>query len=90
MDIVSALNTLHKWDLWYALAISPDLFTQLHRIQPGTGLIEYERISKMLNGNVFTSATLGIGKAVIVCSDARNIDIVIGQDMATAYLGRQI
>lgn len=88
LDIVSALEYFTQNGIFgpYALAISPDLFTQLHRIQPGTGLIEYERISKMLNGNVFTSAALGVGKAVIVCSDARNIDIVIGQDMATAYL----
>jgi uncharacterized linocin/CFP29 family protein len=40
----------------------------------------------MLNGNVFTSSVLGTGKAVFVCSDARNMDLVIGQDLAPAYL----
>lgn len=59
---------------------------QLQRIQPGTGLIEIERISKMLKDNVFTSSILQTGKAVLVCSDERNMDLVIGQDLSTAYL----
>jgi uncharacterized linocin/CFP29 family protein len=87
-DIVSALELFTVNGIYgtYALTVSPDLYMQLQRIQPGTGLLEYERISKILNGNVFVSSVLGIGKAVLVCSDSRNMDLAVGQDMATAYL----
>jgi uncharacterized linocin/CFP29 family protein len=59
---------------------------QLQRIQPGTGLLEIDRIKKMLSDNVYTSSVLGSGKAVLVCSDSRYMDLVLGQDLATAYL----
>ena len=70
----------------YALIVSPDLYLKLQRIQPGTGLLEIERISRLLKGNVFTSPVLGAEKAVLVCSEPRYMDLVIGQDLATAYL----
>jgi len=87
-DIVSALELFTTKEIYgtYALAISPDLYMQLQRIQPGTGLLEIDRINKMLNGNVYSSSALGTGKAVLVCSDLRYMDLVIGQDLATAYL----
>ena len=70
----------------YALIISPDLYVQLQRIQPGTGLLEIERIRNLLGGNVFNSFALGSGKAVLVCPEERNMDLVIGQDLTTGYL----
>ncbi|MEY8355164.1 family 1 encapsulin nanocompartment shell protein [Lachnospiraceae bacterium 54-53] len=87
-DIVAAFEIFTKEGIFgtYALVLSPDLYTQLQRIQPGTGLLEIDRISKLLNGNVFCSSVLGTGKAVLVCPEARNMDLVIGQDQATAYL----
>jgi len=36
-----------------ALVVSPNLFVQLQRIQPGTGTTEYDRINKLLDGNIF-------------------------------------
>jgi uncharacterized linocin/CFP29 family protein len=67
-------------------ALSPDLYLQMQRIQPGTGLLEIERVKKLLNGNVVSSPVLGNDKAVLVCTEPRNIDLVIGQDLAAAYL----
>lgn len=70
----------------YALILSPDLYMQLQRIQPGTGLLEIDRINKLLNNNVYHATVLGTNKAVLLCPEARNMDLVIGQDLATAYL----
>lgn len=87
-DIVSGLEKFSEKGIYgtYALVLSPDLYMQLQRIQPGTGLLELERISKLLNGNVFSTSVLGTGKAILVCPEARNMDLVIGQDLAAAYL----
>lgn len=87
-DLVSGLEWFASNSIYgtYALIVSPDLFMKLQRIQPGTGLLEIERISKLLKGNVFSSPVLGTQKAVLVCSEPRYMDLVIGQDLATAYL----
>lgn len=70
----------------YALAVSPDLYMQMQRIQPGTGLLEIDRVAKLLDGHVYQARALGKGQAVLTASDEENMDLVVGQDMATAYL----
>jgi len=69
-----------------ALVVNPGLFVKLQRIQPGIGTTEYERISKLVNGNIFSTPVLKEDKAVLVCAEPQNIDLVIGQDMITSYL----
>lgn len=69
-----------------ALVVSPKLFVKLQRIQPGTGITEYERVSRLLNGNIFQTPVLKGEKAVLVCAEPHNVDLVIGQDMITSYL----
>ncbi|WAM34063.1 family 1 encapsulin nanocompartment shell protein [Caldicellulosiruptor morganii] len=71
----------------FVLVMSPDLFVQLQRIQPSTGMLEYERIRKFLDGNVYKTPVLGNDRAVLLSSDPSSIDLVIGQDMITAYAG---
>lgn len=70
----------------YALAVSPDLYMQMQRLQLGTGLLEIDRVTKLVEGQVYQTRALGQGKAVLVASDEENMDLVIGQDMAAAYL----
>lgn len=87
-DIAAAIALLIQNSIYgpYALAMSPDLFMKLQRLQPGTGLLEIDRVGKLLDGHIYNSPVLGEEKAVLVGSDERNMDLVIGQDMATAYL----
>ncbi len=59
---------------------------QLQRIQPGTGITEYERLSKMVNGNIFSTPVMGSDKAVLINAEPHNMDLVIGQDIAASYL----
>lgn len=87
-DIAAGVEQLVSNGIYgtYALSLSPDLYLDLQRIQPGTGLMEIDRILKMLDGKVFQSPVLGSGKAVLVCSEPVNMDLVVGQDMSVAYL----
>jgi len=87
-DIAAAVELLTEKGIYepYALAVSPDLYMQMQRLQPSTGLLEIDRVRKLLNGNVFKSQALGREKAVLVGCDERNVDLVVGQDMATAYV----
>ncbi len=87
-DIASAIELLTTKGIYgtYALSVSPDLYMQMQRLQEGTGLLEIDRVNKLLDGQVFKAPVLGKEKAVLVCPEARNMDLVIGQDLATAYL----
>lgn len=87
-DIVSGITALSGKGFYgtYSLALSLDLYMQLQRIQPGTGLLEIDRISKLLNGHIYPARALGQGKAILAASDEMNMDLVVGQDMAAAYL----
>lgn len=87
-DITLGLTKFFEKDILgrNALVISTDLYVQLQRIQPGTGITEYERLSKLVNGNIFTSTVIGQNKALLVCGEAQYMDLVIGQDIATSYL----
>lgn len=88
LDIASGLSTFSSKGLIgnYALIVSPDIFVQLQRIQPGLGILEADRISKMLHGNLFNAPVLGNNKAVLVCAEPQYMDLVIGKDMETGYL----
>ncbi|MDQ0203340.1 family 1 encapsulin nanocompartment shell protein [Pectinatus haikarae] len=87
-DIAAAINLLVEKGIYgaYSLAISPDLYLQMQRLQPGTGLLEIDRVKKLLDKRIYSTPVLGKGKAVLVCADSRNMDLVIGQDLKTAYL----
>lgn len=87
-DVAAAIELLTSKGIYgtYTLAVSPDLYTQMQRLQPGTGLLEIDRVSKLLDGHIVKSPVLGREKAILVCADSRNMDLVIGQDIAAAYL----
>ncbi len=87
-DVAAAIELLTSKGIYgtYTLAVSPDLYLQMQRLQPGTGLLEIDRVSKLLDGHIVKSPVLGSGKAILVCAEPGNMDLVIGQDMAAAYL----
>ncbi|MCI1822198.1 MAG: bacteriocin family protein [Megasphaera sp.] len=87
-DISTAITMLIEKGIYgtYSLVLSSDLYLQLHRLQPGTGLLEVDRIKELLHKRVYSTPILGHNKAVLVTSDSSNIDLVVGQDLKTAYL----
>lgn len=88
-DIAEGLETLTGLGFVgkFALTLSPDLYRQLQRLQPNTGLLEIDRVRELLDGNVYQTPALGSNKAVLVCAEPQNVDLVIGQDLITGYLG---
>lgn len=87
-DVAAGVTALTENGFYgdYALVMSPDLYLQMQRLQPGTGLLESDRVAKLVDGRLYQSPALGTGKALLVASDEKNVDLVIGQDLATAYL----
>lgn len=70
----------------YALVLSPDLYLDLQRLQPNVGLLEIDRIKKLLNDRVYHTGPLGLGKAVLVCAEPQYMDLAMGVDLSVGYL----
>ncbi len=71
----------------YALVASPKLYVQLQRIQDGTGVLELSRVKELVDGKIYQSPAIPENKAVLVAIGPHNMDLVVGQDMATGYIG---
>lgn len=69
----------------HTLVVSQDLFVQLQRIQGGTGVLESERIGKLLDGRIYTSPVLKPKTAFMVAAQGYYMDLLVGQDISTAY-----
>ncbi len=53
----------------YALVLSPEIYLELERLQPNVGLLELDRIAKLVNGRVYAAGAYGAGKAALVCAE---------------------
>ena len=49
-------------------------------------MMEIDRVSKLVDGRLFKSPVLGKDQAILLCAQPENVDLVIGQDVAAAYL----
>lgn len=89
-DIADALALLAKKGVYgpYALVVSPELFAGLHRIQPGTGSLEIDRVRALVGGHVYQTPVLGqkTVQAALLATSERNMDLAVGLDLTTAYL----
>lgn len=88
-DVVKAVAelTAHGHLGPYALAVSPALYGQLIRAYENTGLLELEQIKAIVTDGVYATPALGPKQAVVVETGARNMSLVVGQDVSIAYLG---
>lgn len=70
----------------FALVLSNHLFAKLHRVNGGTGVLEIAQIRELVKTVVPTPA-LKPNQAFLVAAGPENLDLAIGQDIITAYLG---
>ncbi|WP_026476109.1 family 1 encapsulin nanocompartment shell protein [Alkaliphilus transvaalensis] len=88
-DVAKGIEKLIEEGVYgpYGLVTSPDLYVQMQRLQESTGLLEFTRVKELVDGNVFQSPVLPENTAVLVAIGPQNMDLVIGQDMITGYIG---
>lgn len=90
LDIAKALEVLSDKGCSgeRALLVSTDLYAKLHRIQAGTGVMEVDRIRGLV-GKLFYSPQLQKSSACLLYCEPQNVDLIVGQDMVTAYMGNE-
>jgi uncharacterized linocin/CFP29 family protein len=70
----------------YTVVVSPQLMAQLNRVFDNTGVLELDQVRRLVEGGVYATQTLPPKAAVVVAPGTENVDLVIGQDMAVAFL----
>lgn len=88
-DIVDARNKLldmnHNGP--FALVLSPELYSLLHRVHKDTNVLEIEHVRELVTEGVFQSPVLKGKTGVIVNTGRNNLDLTISEDFEIAYLG---
>lgn len=87
-DVAAAVSQLAKAGYLgrYALVVAPDLYLALQRLQPNTGMLEIDRVQKLIGDNVYMASALDAGKALLVCAEPEYLDLALGLDLSVGYL----
>jgi uncharacterized linocin/CFP29 family protein len=90
-DVVSATEKLFADGFFgpYALVLSPALYTQTQRVSRGMGRIVGKLIGDVTEGGIFRTPLLKESQGLVLSLGAYNFDLVVGQDLITAYQGNE-
>jgi uncharacterized linocin/CFP29 family protein len=89
-DAVAAIEKLISAGCYepYAMVVSPAMYAKLHRMMMGQGArLEIAFIKELVTDGIYQSPVLKANEGVVVATSLENLDLVIGQDLITAYLG---
>ena len=70
----------------YAVVLSPVLYAHINRVYENTGVLEIEQIQKLALAGVFQTPVVPEPTALVISVGAENMDLVIAQDLVTAFL----
>ncbi len=88
-DVVKAASALSEAGHYgpYAMVVSPMLFGRMVRMYGNTGMLELDQVKALISGGVYYSNVITGSKAVIVATGGHNLNLAVGQDMVTSYMG---
>ena len=88
-SVVAATEALFSDDFYgpYAVILSPDLYVSTQRVSQGMGRLVGDLIKDVAEGGIYRSQLLGDGQGMVLSLAPYNFDLVVGQDLVTAYTG---
>ncbi|HAK75154.1 MAG TPA: bacteriocin [Sporomusaceae bacterium] len=88
-DVVKAVGALSQAGHYgpYSMVVSPVLYGRMVRVFGNTGMLELDQVKALVSGGVYYSNVITGNKAVIVATGSQNINLAVGQDMVTSYMG---
>lgn len=72
----------------FALVLSPAMYARLVSLM-SQGRREIELVKKLVEEGIFQSTALADNQALLLSPQPWNMDLVVGQDVVTAYLGNE-
>ncbi len=88
-NVAAAREVLLKGGFYgpYALVLSTDLYATVQRIMPNTGRLEVQFLGDLATAGVFQAPVLSPRTGLLLSVGPENVDLVVAQDLITAYLG---
>jgi len=88
-NVLSATEKLMSEGFYapYAMVVSPSVYAIMHRNYDGGRILEIEMVRELATDGVFQSPVLKGDDALVIATGQENMDLVVGQDLITAYLG---
>jgi uncharacterized linocin/CFP29 family protein len=88
-DAVKAVAALSEAGHYgpYAMVVSPILFGRMVRVYGNTGMLELDQVKALISGGVYYSNSISGNKAVVLATGGHNVNLAVGQDMTTSYMG---
>jgi uncharacterized linocin/CFP29 family protein len=90
-NIVEATEKLVSDDFYgpYAVVLSPNLYAKTQRVARGMGRLVSKLINDVAEGGMFQSPMLIKDQGLVLSLGVHNFDLVIAQDLITAYTGNE-
>lgn len=90
-DVANATQSLADEGFYgpFALVVNPKLYTNLNRVYENTGILELEQVQKIASAGIFRTPVVPPTRALVVATGSQNMDLAVGQDMSTAFLGTE-
>jgi uncharacterized linocin/CFP29 family protein len=87
-DITSAVEQLSSGGFSgpFAVAVSPRMLVAMNRMFENTGVLEIDQVRKLTMAGVYVTPVLPDPSVVVLATGPENLDLVVGLDMAAAYL----
>lgn len=88
-EVVKAAGALSEAGHYgpYAMVVSPSLYGKMVRVYGNTGMLELEQVKTLISGGVYYSNVIAGNKAVVLATGGQNMNLAVGQDMTTAFMG---
>jgi uncharacterized linocin/CFP29 family protein len=90
-DVVAATEKLFANGFFapYAVVLSPTLYTKTQQVSRGMGRLVSKLITDVAEGGLYRSPLLEEGQGLVLSLGDYNFDLVVGQDLVTAYQGNE-
>lgn len=87
-DAVAAMQRMVSRGFYgpFAMIVSPANYALMARVYENTGVLEIEQVRKIMSAGIFQTSVIADGTALVLSVGAQNFDLVIAQDLITAYL----
>jgi uncharacterized linocin/CFP29 family protein len=90
-NVVAATELLVNDNFYgpYAVIVNPALYTKTQRVAMNAGMLVSKLIKGVATGGLFQSPLLAKDQGLVISLGAFNLDLVVGQDLVTAYAGNE-
>ncbi len=87
-DAVGAMQNLVARGFYgpYAMVVSPINYAYMARVYQNTGVLELEQVRKIMTAGIYQTPVISDETILVVSTGAQNFDLVVAQDLTTAYL----